>query len=49
MKIVLAIAVVAATFWVWTHHTTTDAGVCLSPPARICIERAPDTADLTTQ
>jgi hypothetical protein len=43
MKIVLAIVVVAASFWVWTHHTTTATGVCVAPPAQVCIERATTT------
>ena len=48
MKIVLAIAVAAATVWVWTHHTTTATGVCVAPPAQVCVERARvTTADST--
>jgi hypothetical protein len=39
MKIVLAIAVVAAALWVWTHHTTTASSFCVAPPAEVCIER----------
>jgi hypothetical protein len=49
MKIVLAIAVVAAALWVWTHHTTTATAFCVAPPAQVCIERPATTTTAPTR
>jgi hypothetical protein len=45
MKALLAIAVVAAAIWVWSHHTTTATTFCVPAPAQVCIEHPATTRD----
>jgi hypothetical protein len=43
MKVLLVIALVAATFWVWSHHTATATSFCVTEPAQVCVEHSTTT------
>ena len=44
MKALLALVLVVAGLWVWTHHAAGDSSFCLTAPERVCVEHVTTTA-----